>query len=115
MRTRDVAGDGEAEARAAFVLIARLVETMEWAKHVLAMLGGDARPVVVDADRHEALFAGRPNDDRGRVTLGVGDEIADAALDRQRPHLDGEIALDLDLDARAVALGLGAQALENGA
>ena len=37
------------------------------------------------------------------MTLGVGDQIAEAALDRDRPDPDVEIAIGLDFDPRAPA------------
>src|SRR4051794_5247436 len=48
MGARDVAGDGKAEARAALVLVARLVEAHEGLEHLLAQLRRDAGAVVVD-------------------------------------------------------------------
>ena len=59
MRAGDVAGDRQAEARAALVLIARLVEPQERPEHVLARLRRDARPVVVDMHDDEAPLAQR--------------------------------------------------------
>ena len=48
MRAGDVARDGEPQARAAFVLIARVIEPQERLEHVLAHVGRNARPVIVD-------------------------------------------------------------------
>ena len=77
------------------------------------MLRRDARPVVVDVNGDEALLARGAHHDRLAVALRVGEEIAEAALERERPHLDVEIALRLDADPRAVALGVGAQIVEH--
>jgi hypothetical protein len=57
----DVAGDGEAEADALFVLVAGLVEAAERGEGVLEALGGDAGAVVVDDDLDAAggAWAGR--------------------------------------------------------
>ncbi len=46
------------------------------------------------------------------VALGVGDEVADAAPDRDRPHADVEIPAGVEADLGAVPLGVGAQILE---
>src|SRR3954462_4978764 len=48
MAARNVAGDRQAEAGAAFVLVARRVQPEEGAEHVLALLGRDAGAVVID-------------------------------------------------------------------
>ena len=63
-------------------------------------------------DGDETLLARGARDDRRAVALGVGDEIAKAALERQWPHLDLEIAVAATVDARAVPLRVVAQLLE---
>ena len=47
------------QTRAAFVLVARLVQAIEWSKHILAMGWRYADAVVVDDDRDELRFAFR--------------------------------------------------------
>ena len=64
MGAGDVAGDGEAEAGAAFVLIARVVEPQERLEHILAQGRRDARPVVVDRHREPAMIAMAGDRDR---------------------------------------------------
>ena len=105
MRAGDVARDGEAQARAALVLIARLVQAVKRPENVLAKSGVYSRSVVVDDDRQELSLPDRRNADIVRVTLGVGDEIADAALHRHGPNTDIKIASRLDAKARAMPLG----------
>ncbi len=58
MRAGDVAGDGEAEAGAALVLVAGLVKPDERPEHFLALLGRDARAVVIDVNLQEFRVAG---------------------------------------------------------
>src|SRR6516225_9815177 len=47
MRTGDIASDRQAQAGAAFILVARIIETQEWFEHILAHLRRDARSVIV--------------------------------------------------------------------
>src|ERR1700677_3029501 len=91
MGASDVAGDRQAESRIADVLIASLVQPQERPEHVFAMLGRNPGSIVVDVDRHEPLLPPRGDDHVAAVTLGVGDEIADAAFHRQRPDPHGEV------------------------
>src|SRR6476619_2695664 len=48
MRSRDIAGDGKAQAGAAFILVAGVVQPQERLEHFLAHIGRNARTVVVD-------------------------------------------------------------------
>src|SRR5688572_27231493 len=57
MRARDIAGDGEPEAGAAFVLVARVIKPQEWLEHFLAHAGRDAGTVVVDGHGQPAMIA----------------------------------------------------------
>ena len=50
MAAHDILGDGEAEADAAGRWVARAFETIEGPKHRLALIDGDARPIIVDHD-----------------------------------------------------------------
>src|SRR5215203_962523 len=56
MGARDVARDGEAEPRAALVLIARIVEPKERLEHFLALRERNAGSVVVDGDSQPAMI-----------------------------------------------------------
>ena len=47
------------------------------------------------------------------MAMRIGEKIAQAAFERERPDLDVEVALRLDVDMRAVALGVGAQIVEH--
>ena len=76
------------------------------------VLGRNAGSVVVDVDRDETLLAPRGDDHVAAVSLGVGDEIADAAFHRQRPDLHVEVALRLYAKAAAMTRGPGAQFLK---
>ena len=83
----DVARDGEAEARVALVLIARLVESIEGPEGVLALVRGDAGPVVVDVDvRQRAVIRAPESAMRFAIALRVADEIGEAAAEGVRPH-----------------------------
>src|SRR6187397_3730371 len=57
VRAGDVAGDGEAEAGAAFVLVARVVAAEERLEHFVTQLGRNAGAVVVDRDGEVAVVA----------------------------------------------------------
>ena len=57
MRARDIARDRKSKPGAGLVLIARLVQAEEGLEHVLALLGGNAGPIVIDIDGQEPLIA----------------------------------------------------------
>ena len=114
VRARDVARDGEAEAGAALVLVARIVEAQERLEHLLAQVRRDARAVVVDRDGEPAVIAVAGDRDRGRKARGVRHEIGEAALERRRPHGDDRMAVELDIGGVAVALGVGLELVEEG-
>src|SRR6202789_2243605 len=105
MGAGNVACDCKPQAGAAFILVARLVQAIERPEHVLAESGVYSGPIVVDNDRQELSLEGRRNTDVVRVTLGVGDEIADAAFHRHWPNTDIEISSRLHTKARAMPLG----------
>ena len=107
MRAGDVAGDGEAEAGAALVLVAGLVESHERLEHVLALLRWDARPVVVDGDEEPAGLVVAPRRAmRVAVAGGIGDEIEEQAPEGVRAHRHHRIADDLERGRVALALGI---------
>ena len=113
MGARDIARDGEPEAGAAFVLIARVVEPQERLEHILAQLRRNARPVVVDRHGEPAVIAVAGDRDRRRKPPGVGDEIGEAAFERRRPHRDHRLAVERDGRAVPVTLGVGLELLSN--
>ena len=67
MAAGDVAGDGEAEAGAARIEVARIVEPAEGAENLGAQGFGDAGAVVVDGDLQVIAVARQ----RHRDVLGV--------------------------------------------
>ena len=71
MAAGDVAGDGQAQARAALVLVARLFEPQEGFEDLLALAFRHARPVVIDVDGEVARLALRGDDDVFAETLGI--------------------------------------------
>src|SRR5580692_10148479 len=106
MRTRDVARDGEAQAGAAFVLIAGVVEAQKRLEHVFAQRRRNARPVVVDRDGEPAVVAVAGNGDGGGKARGIADEISDAALESCRPHRDLRLTVKAHAGAMAVAFAV---------
>ncbi len=72
----------------------------------------NARPVVVDVDRQEALVPQRLDGDVPGVDLRIADEIGEAALEGVRPQRDDGIAAIGDLDVEALAHGVETQLLE---
>jgi hypothetical protein len=76
----DVAGDGEAEARAAVVTAAGLVEADEALEDPLPVGRFDSVAVVGDGEDDVVAVAGeRDRDGRGGVPLGVVEEVAEDA------------------------------------
>src|ERR1700722_18275005 len=88
VRARNVARDGKAQARAALVLVARIVEAKERLEHIVAHVDRNAGPVIVHRHRKPAMVA-MAGDRHGRSEArGVGDEVGETALERRRPHCD---------------------------
>src|SRR5262249_28688164 len=85
---RDVAGNGEPEAGAALVLIARIVEPQERLEHFLAHAGRNARTVVIDRHGEPAVIAMTGDRDRVRESRRVGYEVGETAAERGRTHAD---------------------------
>jgi len=108
MRLGSPLGEAQTETETAVGARLALTDSVEPVENMGLVFGRDARPVVVDEDVDEALLARRLELDRLGVALGVGDQIAEAALDRHRPDPDVEVALGVDLDSCATALGVGA-------
>ena len=79
MGARHVAGDGETETDALFVLVARLVEAVERAEGFLALLGRDPRANVVDEDFDAARRLARRDLHALAIGGGVADEIGQRA------------------------------------
>src|SRR5271167_3157100 len=94
MRARDIARDSEAEAGAAFVLVARVVEAKKRLEHVLTQTDRDTRAVIVHRHRKPAMIAMPGNRDSLGETSGIGDEVGEAALERRRPHRDLRLAVE---------------------
>src|SRR6476646_4508083 len=98
MRARHVARDREAQPRAGLVLIARLVESEERLENVLAPIGRNARPVIVNVDCQEAPIVRSLDNDFACVMLRVDHKIGDTTLERVRPHRDDRIPAERRLD-----------------
>src|SRR5579871_2983569 len=75
MRARDVARDREAQASAAFVLVAGIVEPEERLEHLLAHRSRNARTVVIDGDGQIAMIAMAGDGNGVGMPRRVGDEI----------------------------------------
>src|SRR5437764_614040 len=114
MRARDVARDREPETGAAFVLVARIVEAQERLEHLLALMRRDTGTVVVYRHGEPAMVAVAGDRDRRGVPCGVGDEVAEAALEGRRPHRDDRMAVEGDARLVAMALGVHPQLIEEG-
>ena len=112
MRARNVARDGEAEAGAALVLVARVVEPQERLEHLLAHRRRNARPVVVDRDGQIAMVAMADDVDGLGKARRIRHQVGDAALERRGLHRDDRIAVEGHVGAVAVALGVGLQLVE---
>jgi hypothetical protein len=104
VRARDIARDGEPQAAAAFVLIARIVETHEGAEHFVAHACRNPGAVVVHGDRHPAVIAMRRDVNCVAEPRRVGDEVLQAAHEGRRPHHHDWLAVELDLHFVPVAL-----------
>lgn len=94
MRAGDVAGDGEAEACAAAIDIARFVNPEERLEHVLAQFRRDARPVVIDRDDQIARVMRGADGDAVAEARGIRDQIGEQAPDRVGPDHDERVADD---------------------
>lgn len=71
MGARNVAGDGEAQARTAFVLIARFVEAQKGTEYVFTMLGRDAWTIVIDMNAYESPVASQGYVDTRSIPLRI--------------------------------------------
>ena len=112
MRTGDIAGDGKAEARAALVLVAGLVEAHERLEDLFAHVGGNARPVVVHMQDEPARFVIGGDLDPVAVPRGVADEVEQQAAERVGAHRDDRVADDVELRHVALPLGVRLHLLE---
>src|SRR4029077_20755091 len=88
VRTRNVAGNGEAETGAALILIACVVQSQERLEHVVAHRRRNPRTVVVSGDIDPAVVAMAGDRHRRAVAAGIGHEIGEAALEGRWPHRD---------------------------
>src|SRR5262249_62275350 len=112
MGTGDVAGDGKPEAGAAFVLIARVIKPQERLEDLLPQMRRDTRAVVVHGDGEPAVVAMTGDGDRRRMPRGVGDEVAQAALECGWPHRDDRMPMKVHTRLVAVALGVRLELLQ---
>ena len=112
MRARDVAGDRKSEAGAALVLVAGAIQPQERLEYFLAHVGGNARSVVIDRYGQIAVIAVAGDRDGVGVPRGIGNKVAEAALERRR--LDGDHRQPMERHGRrmAVALGVAAHLLQ---
>src|SRR5690242_4497961 len=94
MRAGDVARDRKAEARAAFILVARIVQPQERLEHFLAHLGRNAGAVVIDGDGEIAVVAMAGDGDLVGMPRRVGYEVGEAALERGRLDRDHRESLE---------------------
>ena len=88
MRAGDVAGDGEAEACAAFVLIAGFVQPHEWPEYIFATFLRDAWAVIVHDNRQPALCVRGGDGHRLCVAEGIGDQIIDQSCEGVGANID---------------------------
>src|SRR5712692_8571699 len=90
----DVAGDGEAEPGAAFVLVARVVEPQKRLEHLLAHPGRNPGAVVVHRDGQPAMIAMPGDRNRAREARRIGHQISKTAAERGGPHGDERLAVE---------------------
>src|SRR5690606_15064253 len=86
----DVQRDGEPEAAAAFILVARAVEPAERPEHLRTHFLRNPRPVVLHGDRQLAVLASSADDHLAAVTAGITDQIGYAALEGIGPDQCGD-------------------------
>src|SRR5262245_22748320 len=97
----EAAGDGEAEASAAMAGAPRVIDAAEPLEDVGATLGGDARSIIGDDERHDAVvLAERQRDRCGGVAHGVVEQVADdtTELIAVADHLGGRHVPGVDRD-----------------
>src|SRR3954452_6092779 len=114
MRARDVARDGEAQARAAAtrVLIAGVVEAKKRLENIVAHRGRDARAVVIDGDREPAMVTMAGQRHSRAKARRIGYQIGKATFERSRAYGDDGIPMEVRACGAAVALDLGLQLVE---
>ena len=112
MRACDVAGDGEAEAAAALILIAGIVEPQERLEYFLPHVLRNAGAIVIYGNREPAMVAMARNRNRLRIARRVGHEIAEAALERGLLHRHHRQSLERHRRGVAVALSIATQFLQ---
>ncbi len=114
VRACDVARDGQPQAGAALILIARIVEPQERLEHLLAHVRRDARPIVVHRDAEIAVVTMTGDGNRPREARGVRHQIAEAALERRRPYRNDRRAMKHHGRLVAVALSVVLELLKKG-
>ena len=106
MHVDELRNDREPEAAAALVARPRVVETHESVEHARAVLGRNARAVVVDGERDEAVaLLDRERDRAGSMASGVVGDVAQDAGQRARITRDsaGGHRVGIDRQCRRVA------------
>src|SRR5436190_13752599 len=91
----DIAGDGEAEADAAGLQVAALVQPVEGAERLFALRRRDTGSVVVDLHFGKTFRALEAREHLSAVLQGVVDQVDDAALERVAPHRQHDVVTDL--------------------
>ncbi len=81
MAAHDVAGDGQAEADAAGLRIARFLDAVKRPEDLLTLVGGHAGAVIVDDDLDGFRALAGADADFLRVALRIADKI-----DQRPPH-----------------------------
>src|SRR6187397_33805 len=81
MDAGDVARDGEPKPGRAGVLIARMIDAIERAEHMFALVLRNARTVVLDLDGERAVLPRRADLHMLRKARRVVDEIGDRSLE----------------------------------
>src|ERR1044072_3459842 len=81
MDASDVTGNRKSEPGRAGVLIARVVDAVERAEHLLAFVLGNARAVIIDFDGESAVLPRSAHPHMLGEARGVVDEVGDRALE----------------------------------
>src|SRR5689334_23697072 len=85
MAQDDIARDGEAEAGAAGLAVARGLEALEGGESPLHLIGRDAGAVVADLDDERAPLVGERDADLAAIFAAIIDEVRKGAPQRHRP------------------------------
>ena len=83
----DVAGDGQSKSGRFGILIARVIEPVKRPKHLIALIFGNAWPVVLDLDHKRAILPSSADRDVVGEAHGIVDQIGDGALEGMEAKL----------------------------